>query len=129
MGDKAGAPAERHPVEPPHLRRHREIDEEKDQHRGQIGEQVNGEAPRTFVDENAFAAVRLAQEKRQRMRGDRGAPAHQHPDEPGISRRVPEIDRGQRGGEDHVGREVGKKDAHRQIFEHGPGLISSVASL
>ena len=48
MGDDAGAPAERHPIEPPDLRRHGEIDEQQHQHHRHIGEEVNGEAARAL---------------------------------------------------------------------------------
>ena len=119
MRNEARAPAERHPIEPPDLRRHGEIDEEQQQHHRHIGEEVDGEASRAFVDEDALAPVRLAQQQRQRMRGDRDAPAHQHPGEPERARGEPEIDRGadERAGD--VGHEVAEEDAHRQILNIG----------
>ena len=81
MEGDTDAPAERHPIGPPHLGRDRQIDEEKDQHRRHIGEEVNGEAPRLPVDEDALSPPRLAQEKREGMSGERGAPAERDPRE------------------------------------------------
>ena len=118
MGDDAGAPAERHPIEPPQFRCHGKIDEEKDQHRRHIGEEVHGETARLPVDEDALAAPRLAQQQRKGMGGDGSAPTDEHPDEPGILRGEPQIDAGEPGGDDDEGREMDQEDPHCQIFEH-----------
>src|SRR5680860_628092 len=126
MGDDAGAPAERHPIKPPQIWRHGEIDEEQNQHRRHIGEEVDGEAARLPIDENALATPRLAHEERKGMGGDRRAPTDQYPDEPGILRREPQIDRGEPGSNGDERREVNEKDAHRQVFEHGSPSLSGL---
>src|SRR5262245_39017401 len=92
MEGDARAPAERHPGEPPDVRRDRQSDVEKHQHRRDIGEEVNGEAPRLPVDEDALTPPRLAQEKRESVGGESGAPAERHPREPERAGGEPEID-------------------------------------
>lgn len=120
MEEDARAPAERDPIEPPRAGRHGEIDQEKDQHRRHIGEEVHGEAPRLPVDEDALSPPRLAQEERKGVGGDCGAPAERHPAEPERAGGEPEIDRGANESAGEEGREVQYKDAHRQVFEHAP---------
>src|SRR5262245_26611628 len=118
MEGDARAPAERHPIEPPHFRRDGEIDVEKDQHRRDIGEEVDGETPRLPVDEDALSPPRLAQEQREAMGGERGAPAERDPGEPERTGGEPEIDRSTDKDAGDEGREVYEKGAHRQIFDH-----------
>ena len=65
----ADAPAERHPIEPPHSRRDGEIDEEQQEHDGEIGEEVHHRRACLRVDEDPLAPPRLAQEKRKSVRG------------------------------------------------------------
>lgn len=119
MKGDSRAPAERHPVEPPDLGRHRDIDEEQQQHHRHIGEGVHREAARLLVDEDALLPPRLAQIERKRVRGDGDAPAQEHPDEPESLRREPQIDRGADQRDCHIGRCMGKEDLCRAIFGHG----------
>src|SRR5262245_55111123 len=79
---------------------------------------MNGEAPCLPVDEDAFSPPRLAQEKREGMGGESGAPAERHPGEPERARGEPEIDRGADEDAGDEGREVDEKDSYRQVFEH-----------
>jgi hypothetical protein len=119
MRDEPGSPAERHPIEPPDLGRHRDIDEEQQQDHRHIGEGMHGEAARLLVDEDALLPPRLAQIERKPMRGDGDAPPQEHPDEPEILRREPQIDRGADERDRDIGREVGKEELCRAIVGHG----------
>jgi hypothetical protein len=76
MGEDTGAPAERHPIEPPDFRRHREVDEQEQQDHRHIGEEVNGEGALFAIDEDALAPPRLAQEEGKVVGGDGDAPTH-----------------------------------------------------
>jgi len=62
MRRDAGAPAERHPIEPPDLRRLGVIDGEEQQHHGEIGEKMYNRGAGLRIDEDALPAMRSLQE-------------------------------------------------------------------
>ena len=117
MGGDARAPAERHPIEPPDLRRDGGIDEEQDQHRREISEKMDGEAPRLSVDEDALSPSCPAQQQSESMRGDGSAPADQHPGEPERAWREPKVDCSADQHARDERQKMGEEDTHRQIFE------------
>ena len=119
MGEDAGAPAERDPIEPPDFWRDCHVDDEQQHDHRHIGEGVDREAARVRVEKDALAAAGMRQPEGERVRGDADPPACRDPDEPQPVGAKPQIHGGADGHGHQIGGEVGKKRERAGIPRHG----------
>ena len=119
MGGDACAPAQRHPIEPPHFRRGGDVHNEQQHHDCHIGEGVHREPARMGIDEDACPAVRSPHPNSERMSCDPDAPASRNPDKPKVVRRQPQVQPGTNYDDGDISRRVNEESNGSAVLGHG----------